>query len=261
MRAMVRHEIATVFALISAGRMRIATFLFFLLAAFSACASEFSEEYLTDVWTADDGLPDSSVTAIAQTPDGYLWVGTYNGLVRFDGMRFVTFDPANTPALAHARVRKLSVDNQGTLWINTFDGSMTSLRQGEFAREWNHEPGLDPDAVLVSSVSNQVTFLLHRGSLRRKPQSNQPGIGWEDLYPTNRSVGGLCVADGTGTIWYRSSDKHLLRVSGSGFAPLPPSSGLAESQINCMTTDPQGRLWVGTDKEIAMWDGTGFQIA
>lgn len=117
--------------------------------------------------------PTVRVTDIAQTPDGYLWVGTYNGLVRFDGLRFVTFDPANTPALAHARVRKLSVDAAGTLWINTFDGSMTSLRQGTFAREWTGAEGLDPDVTLVSSASNQVTFLAHRGFLRRRLQSAQ----------------------------------------------------------------------------------------
>src|SRR4051794_10031402 len=108
---MVRHAIETVFALVSGGRTRMAALIFF--SAFCAGASEFPEGYLTDTWTTGDGLPDSSVTAIAQTPDGYLWVGTYNGLVRFDGMRFVTFDPATTPALAHARVRKLSVDDEG----------------------------------------------------------------------------------------------------------------------------------------------------
>src|SRR5690242_20130011 len=129
-----------------------------LLLGIPACAwsSEFPKEYITDVWTADDGLPDSSVTAIAQTPDGYLWVGTYNGLVRFDGLRFAVFDPANTPALSHARVRKLSVDDQGTLWINTFDGAMTSFKQGSFAREWAPESVLDPDIVLLSSTSNQL---------------------------------------------------------------------------------------------------------
>jgi signal transduction histidine kinase/ligand-binding sensor domain-containing protein len=216
-------------------------------------------DYSTDVWTSENGLPDSSVVSIAQTPDGYLWVGTYNGLARFDGVRFVTFDPANTPALAHARVRTLSVDDQGTLWINTFDGSMTSLREGTFAREWTGAEGIDPDVTLVSSRSNQVTFLLHRGSLRRKPQSGPAGTGWEDLIPTNRSVGTLCVADGEGTIWYRGSDKHLWRVTGKEFAPLPQPSGLTGSRVNCMTTDPQGRLWVGTDTEIAMWDGARFR--
>jgi signal transduction histidine kinase/ligand-binding sensor domain-containing protein len=254
---MVRHAIETVFALVSAGRMRVAAAIFFT--ALSVSASEFSDEYLTDTWTTGDGLPDSSVTAIAQTPDGYLWVGTYNGLVRFDGMRFVTFDPATTPALAHARVRKLSVDDEGTLWVNTFDGSMTSLKQGVFAREWSQEPSLDPDAMLISSASNQLTFLLHRGSLRVKPQANPPGIGWQDIVPTNRSVGGLCLADGAGTVWYRGSDKHLMRLNGTTFEPLPNNSGIGESPVNCMTIDPKGHLWVATDNEIAMWDGAHFE--
>src|SRR6185437_4546928 len=162
---MVRNAIEAVFAPVSTGRTWAVAAILLLLATFSVCASEFPQEYLTDVWTADDGLPDSSVTAVAQTPDGYLWVGTYNGLVRFDGMRFTVFDPATTPALSHARVRKLSVDDQGTLWINTFDGSMTSLKQGTFAREWSQEPSLDPDAMLLSSRTNELTFLLHRGSL------------------------------------------------------------------------------------------------
>ena len=256
---MVRHAKATLFVRISAGLVQFAALILLWGTTFSVRGSQFSEEYLTDVWTADDGLPDSSVTAIAQTPDGYLWVGTYNGLVRFDGVRFVTFDPANTPALAHARVRKLSVDDRGTLWINTFDGSMTAMRNGIFSREWNREETLDPDAMLLSTASNQVTFLLHHGSLRRKALSAPAGTGWEDLYPTNRSVGGLCTADGSGTIWYRGSDKHLSRVTGNCFAALPPETGLADSTVNCLTTDALGRLWVGTDKGIAMWNGTRFQ--
>jgi signal transduction histidine kinase/ligand-binding sensor domain-containing protein len=251
-----RHK-TRVPTLISAGLVWIIVLALVSGAVWRARGSGISGKYLTDVWTADDGLPDSTVTDIDQTPDGYLWIGTYNGLARFDGMRFVTFDPANTPALAHARMRTLSVDNQGTLWINTFDGSMTSLRQGAFAREWTGAEGLDPDVTLVSSRSNQVTFLMHRGFLRRKPQSAPAETGWEDLIPTNRSVGTLCVEDGEGTIWYRGADKLLWRVTGRGFEP--QTNGLAGSRVNCMTTDPQGRLWVGTDTGISMWDGIRFQ--
>ena len=223
--------------------------------------AEVARQYLTDVWTADNGLPSSSVTAVAQTPDGYLWIGTFNGLTRFDGVRFVTFDPANTPALAHARVRKLAVDSGGTLWINTYDGSMTSLRNGGFTREWNGGDEIDPDVALVSSVSNQVTFLLHRGYLRHKSQSAAVGTAWEDLAPTNRVVGALCLADGEGTIWYRGSDKHLLRLAGGRFEPLPNQSGLVDQRINCGATDALGRLWVGTSRDIAVWNGKQFQAA
>jgi ligand-binding sensor domain-containing protein len=57
----------------------------FVLLVLFACRSGTAGDFLTEVWTAEQGLPDSSVTALAQTPDGYLWIGTYNGLARFDG--------------------------------------------------------------------------------------------------------------------------------------------------------------------------------
>ena len=56
-------------------------------------------DYLIDVWETDQGLPEDSATAMVQTPDGYLWFGTFNGLVRFDGVKFTVFDRSNTPEL------------------------------------------------------------------------------------------------------------------------------------------------------------------
>src|SRR2546421_10204670 len=126
----------------SAGRLRrgfaqvCASAIVLLGGSVGQSAPAGSGDYLIDVWTSENGLPNSSVTSIAQTPDGYLWVGTYNGLAGFDGVRFVKFDPDNTPQLKRARVRKLYVDESGTLWINTYDGSLTSYRDGDFTLEW-----------------------------------------------------------------------------------------------------------------------------
>jgi len=218
---------------------------------FSGPVARARTDYLTDVWTADNGLPSSSVTDLAQTPDGYLWVGTYNGLVRFDGVRFVTFDPANVPALAHARVRRLAVDSAGTLYINTYDGSLTSFRHGVFTREWTGRDEKDPDVSLVSSANGLVTFLLHRGSLRRRALTAGPGSGWEDVYPPDRCVGALTLADGPGTIWYRGAELALWPLAAGGqFAPHPVDEGLGDAQIECLATDAAGQLWAGTDLGI-----------
>ena len=232
-----------------------------LLAAPPARGAGLARDYLTDVWTSENGLPDSSVTAIAQTPDGYLWAGTYNGLVRFDGVRFVTFDPANTPALVHARVRGLYVDSQGTLWINTYDGSLTTFRQRKFVLERRNTRLSEGEMTLVSSSSNQVTFLTSRGDLLRKSLTVPAREGWEELSPPGRGLGALCCEDGAGTIWYRDGDKRLWRLAGGQFEPLPDTAGVMGTNINCLTTDPRGRLWVGTDNGFAVWDGSKFENA
>jgi signal transduction histidine kinase/ligand-binding sensor domain-containing protein len=228
----------------------------FLLHFVIHAASPGSGDYLIDVWTADNGLRNSSVTAIAQTPDGYLWVGTYNGLARFDGVRFVTFDPANTPALQRARVRRLNVDAGGTLWINTYDGSLTSFRDGKFRLEWKGDGSSDGTTTMISSRSNSAVFLLHTGALLRRGSSQEQ---WQTLRPPGVSSGTLCVEDGEGMIWGRGRDQRLWRYSGERFEVMATNSVLEGSAIRCLTTDSKGRVWVATEREVATWTGSGFQ--
>src|SRR5258708_32823994 len=68
--------------------------------------------FIVDVWGTADGLPQSSVIAITQTQDGYLWLGTLNGLVRFDGNSFTRFNVNNTPGLPHNRIVFLFEDSR-----------------------------------------------------------------------------------------------------------------------------------------------------
>ncbi|HSH17023.1 MAG TPA: two-component regulator propeller domain-containing protein, partial [Verrucomicrobiae bacterium] len=78
--------------------------------------------YQLDTWEVEDGLPENSATAMARTPDGYLWFGTFNGLARFDGAKFTVFNPANTPQLPSAGIVNLKADQSGRLWISTYNG-------------------------------------------------------------------------------------------------------------------------------------------
>src|SRR5437899_8289675 len=79
-------------------------------------------DYLIDTWETEDGLPENSATAMVQAADGYLWFGSFEGLVRSDGVRFTVLNPANTPGLPSAGVVNVHVDNSGRLWVSTYGG-------------------------------------------------------------------------------------------------------------------------------------------
>src|SRR6185503_19879915 len=87
-------------------------------------------DYVRYVWTTANALPQNSVNAITQTRDGYLWLGTFGGLTRFDGVRFASSVETGAPELAGARILALLEDRAGALWIGTEDRGLARLREG-----------------------------------------------------------------------------------------------------------------------------------
>jgi len=83
-------------------------------------------------WQREQGLPQTSVRALAQTRDGYLWVGSEDGVARFDGVRFVSFGLRE--GLRSGSVRVLFEDSRGALWIGTVGGGLTCWQNGQFTR-------------------------------------------------------------------------------------------------------------------------------
>src|SRR6185369_3522589 len=102
-------------------------------------------QYSHSVWRTENGLPQNTVRAIAQTRDGYIWLATDDGLVRFDGMRFVIFDRQNTQAMKSSVILTLFEDDSGALWIGT-DGGLLEYQNGKFAA-YATKDGLANDRV------------------------------------------------------------------------------------------------------------------
>ena len=213
-------------------------------------------DYVVDVWDTDRGLPSSLVTSLAQTPEGYLWVATQNGLLRFDGLRFVAFDPDNTPQLHHARVEHLFVDAAGTLWINTYDGSIASWRDGVFRHEWTGSGPRRFEAFLAVSNANETVFVLDTGAVIRRAGAST--AGWQVLRPPNTDLVPLFARDAAGALWIRSTDDRLWRLE-AGVLHEVPTRGLTSAHVQSLASDPDGRLWVGTDAEVAVFDGHRFR--
>src|SRR6185503_5015334 len=84
-------------------------------------------QYLHDIWTIDQGLPQNGILAIAQGPDGYLWLGTEAGLVRFDGVSFTTFTTATTSGLKDNYVSFVAMDATGDVLAGTWVGGVTRV--------------------------------------------------------------------------------------------------------------------------------------
>jgi len=88
--------------------------------------------YNVQVWGIDSGLPGNSVFALRQTSDGYLWIGTQDGLVRFDGIHFEVYTRDTVPQLKSNAVRALYEDRNGALWIGAPTRGLTRFKDGEF---------------------------------------------------------------------------------------------------------------------------------
>lgn len=237
--------------------VNLAYWLSTLLALAGAVNRESSSEYLVQVWNTDAGLPHSTVTSIAQTPDGYLWVGTrHGGLARFDGKTFVTFHPGNTPELKSIEIQKLIVDSQGTLWINLVEGLLISYRDGQFRfeRRNSQTPQNWLDACLKSN-EKEVVFSLATGLVIKGIFGNKI-TRWEILEHPDDIIGNPPYLDGSGTLWYRANNAFIGQLHGTKFSPI--TNGLIQPLVNCAAVGSDGRLRVATEKELAVWNGTNF---
>ncbi|HEX8999261.1 MAG TPA: two-component regulator propeller domain-containing protein [Blastocatellia bacterium] len=111
-------------------------------------------QYRFDNWTTEHGLPQNSVLAVTQTRDGYLWLATYNGLARFDGVRFTVFDKNNTRAMKTSRYWKLFEDPAGALWATSLDGVLR-YQNGVFT-VYSREHGLPDNGVMDGNVQSSA---------------------------------------------------------------------------------------------------------
>jgi signal transduction histidine kinase/ligand-binding sensor domain-containing protein len=234
------------------------------LAAFLVCHAAAvplspPEDDVVRVWDTDSGLPDSTVTSLAQTPDGYIWVGTrHGGLARFDGARFVNFDPENTPELKSIEVVKLLVDAAGTLWIGNVEGGLVACRDGHFRFEYlNNDTPRSWLEQILSDRPGLLEFSSRSGLVFRRTEGLVTNR-WKAVAPPNASLEPMFHEDATGVIWYCTSDGLLAQLRGTHTVTLANPPGLRGRSINVMVTDAADRIWVGTDKELAYWDGKTF---
>jgi signal transduction histidine kinase/ligand-binding sensor domain-containing protein len=242
--------------------------------------------YQQFAWQEQHGLPQNTVLAIAATGDGYVWVGTHEGVARFDGVRFTLFNTANTSDLGNPMITGLLEDRSGALWIATFGGGLTRFAKGQFTR-YTTADGLATDFIssLFEDRDGSVWIGTEGAGLNRWRDGRFMRFTIDDGLPSNlvRAIaddgeGGalLGTSDGVarirgerinaiseppalrqidvfdlcraadGALWVSDLRGGLYRASGSEVRRFGPQDGLTNDAVESLRLDSSGEMWAGT---------------
>jgi len=226
-------------------------------------------------------LPGESITAIAQTSDGYLWVGTDKGLVRFDGLNFRQFERAQPDPIPIGPVRTLVVDASDNLWILLQNTQVFRYHSGIFEpiRGWTEggttamARGTSGAVLLSSSAAGTLTYSENRfrslssaallADAARVANSEAPSeratpFSWFDRLASPTSLVISMVQTDDGKIWLATERRGLFYLQEGRISSV--SNG-ADTKINCFLPLQNSELWVGTTNGVRRWNGKEFTLA
>ncbi|HEX4770118.1 MAG TPA: two-component regulator propeller domain-containing protein [Bryobacteraceae bacterium] len=250
--------------------------------------------YASRTWRTQDGLPENRVQAIAQTADGYLWVGTSGGLARFDGVRFVEYARFNTPSMTDDNIRSLAVAKDDSLWAATDGGGLLHYKNGSF-QSFGIKDGLANEFINAVLVDHQgaIWAATQRG-LYRSDGTRFKRVD-ESLHLINISFSALVedsenhlvaagpsglfrFTDGTLTHYVttadfgevyrvqRTEDGSLWLATSRGVKRIPKSDGRTsfpvqehtKTLVDAITQDHTGNVWLGSRGDgLFVVPGTG----
>jgi len=252
-----------------------------------------SSQYVIRTWEIEQGLPRNTVYSVAQTADGYIWVGTSKGLLRFNGHEFELFDTNREPALEVGSVNVLHPDPRHGLWIGTEKSSCLCRREGRFVQFDSDFPmrqhairsilttrrdgvllGTSYGLYTLDSANRWVPFGLARelntNSIQALAEDDQLRLWigtkngllkWENGQTEWIRSGEdvfkeyifSLVLDREGALWM-GTDRGLFRRQTNGIIQrFEPEQGFRNSRIRSLFCDPDGTIWVGTYQGFYRW--------
>lgn len=205
-------------------------------------------QYIHKTWDTDDGLPNNHITALLQTSDGYLWIGTGDGLARFDGVKFEVFNTDNTAVIPDNRVTVFLETNDKTLWIGT-RGGLVILKNGEFHTVTKKKGLLHPVVNALHEDSLGNVWVGYRGkgmsmfkngdfsSLTHPPGFSQVPVV-NNFYTDEAGISWIATEEGL----FRLNQEILENVQ------LKTNAGMLVRSIIGLIEDEDGYFWTATRK-------------
>lgn len=211
-----------------------------------AQSSPASESFVTQSWTVRDGLPVNSVTWLLQSRDGYIWIATFDGLVRFDGARFTVFNAANSPGLPSNRIIELRETRDSSLWLVNEQRQLVRFRHGVFT----HFAAPQGLTSTVRSLQED-----DRGALWVGTDRGLGAIRGDRFVPVavaaNDTI--FTIAKSADAIVVGTSRGRSFRVADDAVMPLTTGSELDHETVVAFVESANHTKWIGTAGSIWRW--------
>lgn len=200
--------------------------------------------YTLRIWQTDEGLPHGFVQAIAQSQRGDLWIGTLDGLARFDGIRFTVYEPGNTPVMNNSRINALLATRDGSLWIGGGLGMLLQFKDGVFiSHSKAAQLGVNPVLALYESRDGSLWIGSREGAFQYQDGSFRRFSGDEPWMRT--TVRQFCEDDQGDMLLATGNGLSRLR-NGMLVTNYATGSGLPSPVLRSVCKDRAGNIWVGT---------------
>jgi PAS domain S-box-containing protein len=234
----------------------LAADLFLGAPAFAVDPSKALTQYSHDNWTTREGLPQDTVESVAQGHDGYLWLATPVGLVRFDGITFTLYDKDNA-GLPHDHMWGVFVAKDGTLWVSTDGGGVARVREGQVAT-FSTANGLSNDFVrpIREGPDGTIWIATRGGGLNRYRDGALSVIGTKQGLPSN--LVWALHPDRDGGVWIGTNGGGLALMQDGKFRTFTTSDGLPHNSVWVLHEDRHGALWAGTSQGLARYEDGRF---
>ncbi len=210
-------------------------------------------QFVHEVWTVRDGLPVNSINALLQSRDGYIWAATFDGLVRFDGVKFTVFSTANSVGLPSSRILSLVEAGNGDLWLITEQGHLVRRRDGEFTY-FGLDRGIREPATQVLEDSHGRIWAGYQDGIATLRGDEFVAVAGDRITSAVISL----AEDSAGALWAGTAGRRLYRVTDDHVEDITGPGGALPALPWTLHTDSVGGVWVAAGRNVFQYASDGL---
>ncbi len=211
------------------------------------------QDYFVESWTTKDGLPHNSINAIAQTPEGYLWFGTWEGIARYNGREFRFFERGEKTGLPDSGIQTFSLESDGHMLVAGARGGLAEVADDQ----WQ---GFTPAPTMINGLLRAVNGDLWLGmegkGVIKRPALHVTTSQYDEFKLQNLSAYKL-IQDSHQNIWI-ATDRGVYRQS--AHSTDLTLTGLDGLRVFTILQDGMGRILAGSEKGLWLWNGEKFTL-